>query len=64
MKRRLVDLNKGDSFGELALESNNPRAATVAATLDARLITLAREEYQEIISGVNQARLKEKVSFF
>ncbi len=41
--RRLVDLSVGDSFGELALESNQPRAATVIATMDSHLIVLRRD---------------------
>ena len=41
--RRLVDLSVGDSFGELALESNQPRAATVIATMDSLLIVLRRD---------------------
>ena len=63
-QRRLVDLNPGDSFGELALESEKPRAATVIATNDSLLITLDREVYQTVISGVNKNKQSELIKFF
>jgi len=42
-------LNPGDSFGELALQQDAPRAATVMAAVDTWLITLNKEAYQNII---------------
>jgi len=64
IQRRLVDLNQGDSFGELALESNQPRLASVTATQDSILVTLSRDEYQKIISSLSQFKLQEIVSFY
>jgi CRP-like cAMP-binding protein len=57
-------LNKGDSFGELALANNAPRAATIIAAMDTNLVTLSRAEYQKIISSLNQFKIQEIILFF
>jgi cAMP-dependent protein kinase regulator len=48
----VVDLNPGDSFGELALQQDAPRAATIIAASDSWLITFDKEAYQRIIQNV------------
>lgn len=47
--RRVIDLSPGDSFGELALLHNEPRAATIIATEPTWLITLDKTSYMNII---------------
>ena len=46
------------------MESSNPRAATVIATLDSELVTLSRDQYQQIVSNLNQYKVQEIVQFF
>ena len=48
-------LFKADFFGERALQTNEPRAATVAATQDTICLVLDRETFVEILGPLDQA---------
>jgi len=45
----MAELNKGDTFGEAALISNNPRNATVSMMSDGILLRLAKEDFIELL---------------
>ena len=49
MKEKLIDYKAGASFGELALTTGQPRAATVIAKDTSWLITLDKDVYHEIV---------------
>lgn len=51
-------------FGELALITNSPRAATVRAAGVTYLMVFIREEYQNIVGGGLSKALEEKRNFF
>lgn len=46
-------LAEGNFFGERALMTSDPRAATVRATEDSVCIAFNRETFEEVISGSN-----------
>jgi cAMP-dependent protein kinase regulator len=47
----LKKYNSGDTFGELALLYNAPRAATIVADTDSNLYRLDRESFSYIVKG-------------
>ena len=47
----LKKYNSGDTFGELALLYNAPRAATIIAETDSKLYRLDRESFSYIVKG-------------
>jgi putative peptide zinc metalloprotease protein len=49
--RQLAMLGQGEAFGEQALLSDEPRAATVRALEDVVLLRLSREDFQSIVEG-------------
>ncbi len=48
LRRRVATLRAGDFFGEMALLSDEPRQATIAAVSDSRLYELSRRAVQDI----------------
>ena len=48
-------LFKADFFGERALQTNEPRAATVAAVQDTVCLTLDRNTFVEILGPLDSA---------
>ena len=62
----VAQLQSQKGFGELALITNQPRAATVRADGEdgCCLMAFLREEYQNIIGGGLSKALEEKMSFF
>jgi len=49
--RTIVELDKDEIFGELALLDPEPRVASVAAVEDTRLFRLDREAFAELMAG-------------
>jgi len=41
----VAKIGKGKHFGELALTTNKPRAATIKAVVPTHLLVLAKEDY-------------------
>ena len=56
-------LGKGDSFGELALMQNKPRAATIGCTQDCHFAVLDKSDYLRILSKVHEQQLSQKIDF-
>jgi CRP-like cAMP-binding protein len=56
-------LKDGDSFGELALLSEKPRAATVESKDICVLAVLSKQDFKKILSQEADKSLKEKVNF-
>ena len=48
---RLATLSRGDSFGEMALLSGEPRTATAVAAEDATLLRIGRDDFDHLLSG-------------
>lgn len=53
--RKLVELQEGDHFGEIALLEDVPRTATVRAHTDGAVWALDQEEFLATITGLPQA---------
>ena len=58
-----VTLKAQGAFGELALITNKPRAATAVAKGPTTLLAIQREEYQRIMVGGMAKAIQEKVNF-
>jgi CRP-like cAMP-binding protein len=61
--KEVAVLNAGKGFGELALISNKPRAATIKTKSPCYFATLGKEEYQNIYGVLERNKLSRKVSF-
>lgn len=56
-------VEKGASFGELALINNKPRAATIQASAPVIWAVLTRKSYETIIKPIEERILNEKIGF-
>lgn len=56
-------LHAGDSFGELALINNEPRARTIRCPNQCSFLTIAKHDYSEILSDVQRLELEERIDF-
>jgi hypothetical protein len=57
----VATLTAGKSFGELALISSKPRAATIQCSEDTHFATIYKKDYQEIIGKSLKKYLAEKI---
>jgi cAMP-dependent protein kinase regulator len=53
----------GDSFGELSLIFNKPRAATIMAKVRTHAASLNRTDYDKIIKPIEEKKLNAKINF-
>lgn len=60
----LGDLNSGDSFGELALMNEAPRAASLVAKQPCFLMILTKQMYLMALNTLNEQKYKPIVDFF
>jgi predicted acylesterase/phospholipase RssA/CRP-like cAMP-binding protein len=72
--RVLSEMSRGESIGEIALLTGEPRTATVVAVRDSELVRISRESFEEIVQKyprvmqviagivVRRLRAKERVS--
>ena len=56
-------IGPGDSFGEQALMTGKPRAATVTATSPMKLAVLSKDSYQALIANLAEKEIHEKTDF-
>jgi len=56
-------LQKGQSFGELALISNKPRAATVKCLSDSHFLVLHKQDYQRVLGRLEESTMNVLVDF-
>ena len=54
---------RGDSFGELALLKNQPRAAGILCKTQCHFAVLHREDYSRTVQRLHRKKLEEKVDF-
>ncbi|CAM9142437.1 unnamed protein product, partial [Ectocarpus fasciculatus] len=60
---KILSYNSGESFGELAMMYNAPRAATCKANTDCKLWTLDRKSFKVIVVGATIAKREKYVQF-
>lgn len=60
--KRIRCLRRGESFGEMALITSEPRSATVKATVSTQLWVLDRETIQSVILSGNETKFKDLVA--
>ena len=56
-------LTAGRSFGELALISNKPRAATIRCSEPTHFATLDKNAYEKVFAKLEEMAINEKISF-
>eukprot|EP00347_Sterkiella_histriomuscorum_P012371 403368842 len=59
----VAQLKSGQSFGELALISNKPRAATIKCMTDAHFLVLQKKDYEQILGRFEEANMNKFVEF-
>lgn len=57
-------LPAGSSFGELALISSKPRAATIRTKCNSYFAVLEKEDYNKVYGVIQEKLLNEKIDFF
>ena len=60
----VLTLNSGQSFGELALLQDKPRAASIVAETDCHFALLGRRDYERILEKIERKETEAKVQFF
>lgn len=61
--KRVSTINEGQSFGELALLANRPRAASVIAKTDVILIVCDRKTYVDHVKEIEKYKMDKKLDF-
>ncbi|OMJ85992.1 hypothetical protein SteCoe_12560 [Stentor coeruleus] len=59
----VVQISKGGCFGELALESSKPRAASIKCKIDSHFVYLEKVDYNRMIAKLVQDKRNEMVKF-
>ncbi|CAD8160515.1 unnamed protein product [Paramecium pentaurelia] len=57
-------LNKGESFGELALLHKQPRLATIQCNTDCTFAVLDKQQFKHILQEEQQKQLDENIDYF
>ena len=57
-------LKTGDCFGELALISQKPRAATIRTSIETNLLVISRKDFDKVLIRIEEANLNKTVDFF
>ena len=60
----VVTLTQGQSFGELALINNEPRAATIKTIADCSFGIIGRHDYKKVLEKLETKRIEAKIKFF
>jgi cGMP-dependent protein kinase len=60
---KIKQLEKGESFGELALLHGAPRSATIVAVTDCLFWVLERKNFKKIVDHINQLNYEENKHF-
>lgn len=60
----VATLKGGSSFGELALISSKPRAATIRAKTRSYFAVLGKADYQKVLLKIQEKELNKKIDFF
>ena len=61
--KTVAHLHPGDSFGEAALISNNPRNATVVSAEPSELLMIEKADYERVVKRLHVDELNKKASF-
>ena len=61
--KTVAHLHPGDSFGEAALITDNPRNATVVSAEPSELLIIEKEDYERVIKSLHVDALKKKADF-
>ena len=67
LQNKLIEVNVlsiGSSFGELALLSNKPRAATIICREECDFAVLEKEDFRKILKYSEEKKLLEEMNFF
>lgn len=67
LESQLMEVNvltKGDSFGELALLSNKPRAAMIICREECDFAVLEKRDFVKILKASEEKKLLEEMNFF
>jgi CRP-like cAMP-binding protein len=59
--QKIATLGAGDSFGELALLNNEPRAATIICATACVFMVIDRTDYVRLLKAEDEKRIREKV---
>eukprot|EP00347_Sterkiella_histriomuscorum_P000677 403374923 len=61
--KEVVQFSKGQSFGELALITSKPRAATIICLESTDLVILDKQSYDKVVGKAFRRKVNEKVEF-
>ena len=59
----VAQLGTGKHFGELALTTNKPRAATIKCLTNTHLLVISKDDYQKVLMRFEEANLSKFVDF-